>query len=76
MSLNSLLPFLPICLKSKSILQLNYDNSSTQVFTTQQVASVTVFNAESSQTAEPIVTYLKNDFNTFETENKLVRYYK
>ena len=74
-ALNSLLPYLPISLKDKHVLQLDYDNETTQVLIDQSVLSATILNtplgSSSSSSPSSIISYSDHNLSNYNiTTNK------
>jgi hypothetical protein len=74
-ALNSLLPYLPISLKDKHVLQLDYDNETTQVLIDQSVLSATILNtplgSSSPSLPSSIFSYSDNNLSNYNiTTNK------
>lgn len=71
-ALNSLLPYLPISLKNKHVLQLDYDNETTQVLNDQSVLSATVLNTPlGSSASSSIISYSDHNLSNYNiTTNK------
>lgn len=72
-ALNSLLPYLPISLKDKHVLQLDYDNETTQVLIDQSVLSATILNTPLGSSSSPssIISYSDHNLSNYNiTTNK------